>query len=51
MVRWIVLTLVAGVTAGAALMFRSRGKTDKRPEVGAVSDEWITTHRADSPPH
>jgi len=50
-VRWIVAALIAGVAAGAAWVFRVRTRPDHRPEVGAVSDEWITTHRADSPPH
>jgi hypothetical protein len=48
-VRWLMVTLIAGVAAGAAWMTRSRRREHRRLEVGSVSDEWIASHRADSP--
>jgi hypothetical protein len=48
-VRWILISLATVVAASVAFAARSRGRHNRRPEVGAVSDEWINAHRADSP--
>jgi hypothetical protein len=44
--RWLVLAVSLVGVAVAAITARSRARI-RRPEVGAVSDEWIAQHRAD----
>jgi hypothetical protein len=45
--RWLALIAVIGGVV-AALVARSRhGRT--KPEVGAVSDQWIAEHQVDQP--
>jgi hypothetical protein len=45
-VRWLVISLVVGGLAAAAAFLRSRFGAS-RPDVGAVSDQWIAEHHSD----
>jgi len=42
--RWLLFTILATAAVGAMAVLRRRG-TQTRPEVGAVSDDWIAQHR------
>ena len=44
--RWIVLGLVAGSAAIAALTRRVRNRS-RQLDVGTVSHDWLANHRAD----
>jgi hypothetical protein len=46
--RWFLVSVVVAVAAGATALARKRARLN-RPQVSAVSDEWIAQHRADSP--
>jgi hypothetical protein len=48
--RWLLVSLAAGL-AGAALLVVRRRFGGGRPDVGAVSDQWIATHRAEPSDH
>jgi hypothetical protein len=43
--RWLVLLAVIGGVAAAVVVARAR--IQRKPEVGAVSDQWIAEHQAD----
>jgi hypothetical protein len=41
-------TVIVSIAVGAAAFARGRTKRD-RPDVGAVSDDWIAHHRSEPP--
>lgn len=46
--RWVIVAIVVGGVAVAALIARSRAGRGG-PNMGAVSDRWIAEHRTDHP--
>jgi hypothetical protein len=46
--RWVVFTVIVSIAVGAAALARARAKRN-RPDVGAVSDDWIAHHRSEPP--
>ena len=45
--RWVMFTVIVSIAVGAAL---ARGRTKRgRPDVGAVSNDWIAHHRSEPP--
>ena len=42
--RWVWFTVLVTAAVGAVTLARGRARKD-RPEVGAVSDEWIAQHK------
>jgi hypothetical protein len=46
--RWLLLSLIVGGVAVALLLARWRS-TPVRPDLGAVSGQWIAAHRSDQP--
>ena len=46
--RWVMFTVIVSIAVGAAALARGRTKRD-RPDVGAVSDDWIAHHRSEPP--
>jgi hypothetical protein len=47
--RWVMFTVIVSIAVGAAALARGRTKRG-RPDVGAVSDDWIAHHRSEPPP-
>jgi hypothetical protein len=43
---WLILALVISGIGATVLMLRTR-VVNRRPDVGAVSDQWVATHRSD----
>ena len=46
--RWVMFTVIVSIAVGAAALARGRTKRG-RPDVGAVSDDWIAHHRPEPP--
>ena len=43
--RWLILIAVVGGVAAAAVVARAR--VQRKPDVGALSDQWIAEHQVD----